>query len=41
MLYNYNKDNMDTDTIVKLTKEYIDTYCKEVLNRVLDYQDKM
>lgn len=41
VLYNYNKDNMDTDTIVKLTKEYIDTYCKEVLNRVLDYQDKM
>lgn len=41
VLYAYNKDNMDDDTILKLTNEYIDTYYKEVLNRVLNYQDKM
>jgi hypothetical protein len=41
VLYAYNKDKMDDDTILKLTNEYIDTYYKEVLNRVLDYQDKM
>lgn len=41
VLYAYNKDRMDDDTILKLTNEYIDTYYKEVLDRVLDYQDKM
>ena len=41
VLYAYNKDRMDDDTILKLTNEYIDTYYKEVLDRVLDYQDKI
>jgi DNA-directed RNA polymerase subunit RPC12/RpoP len=41
VLYKYNKDNMDDKTLTKLINEYIDTHYKEVLNRVLDYQDKM
>lgn len=41
VLYAYNKDNMDDKTLTKLINEYIDTHYAEVLNRVLDYQDKM
>lgn len=41
VLYKYNKDNMDDKTLTKLINEYIDTHYAEVLNRVLDYQDKM
>lgn len=41
VLYAYNKDNMDDKTLTKLINEYIDTHYEEVLNRVLDYQDKM
>lgn len=41
VLYAYNKDNMDDKTLSKLINEYIDTHYAEVLNRVLDYQDKM
>lgn len=41
VLYAYNKDNMDDETLTKLINEYIDTHYEEVLNRVLDYQDKM
>lgn len=41
VLYKYNKDKMDDKTLSKLINEYIDTHYEEVLNRVLDYQDKM
>lgn len=41
VLYAYNKDNMDDKTLSKLMNEYIDTHYAEVLQRVLDYQDKM
>lgn len=41
VLYKYNNDNMDDKTLTKLINEYIDTHYEEVLNRVLDYQDKM
>lgn len=41
VLYKYNNDKMDDKTLSKLINEYIDTHYEEVLNRVLDYQDKM
>lgn len=41
VLYKYNNDKMDDKTLTKLINEYIDTHYEEVLNRVLDYQDKM
>lgn len=41
VLYKYNNDKMDDKTLSKLINEYIDTHYAEVLNRVLDYQDKM
>lgn len=41
VLYAYNKDSMDDKTLSKLINEYIDTHYAEVLNRVLDYQDRM
>lgn len=41
VLYKYNNDKMDDKTLTKLINEYIDTHYAEVLNRVLDYQDKM
>lgn len=41
VLYAYNKDKVDDNTLLKLINEYIDTHYEEVLNRVLDYQDKM
>ena len=41
VLYAYNNDKMDDKTLSKLINEYIDTHYEEVLNRVLDYQDKM
>lgn len=41
VLYNYNKDKMDSDTLVKLINDYINTYYREVVNQVSEYQDKM
>ena len=41
VLYKYNNDKMDDKTLTKLINEYIDTHYAEVLNRVLDYQDRM
>lgn len=41
VLYKYNNDKMDDKTLSKLINDYIDTHYAEVLNRVLDYQDKM